>query len=365
MSSRKARRASLALGCAVVALVAAVPSASAEPRVLSTKLSHPAVVGRVSGLQVRAVDSQAPVAGAVASYGREGAFGTSACFAPDSSGHAPGPPFAAGSPVTISLPHSFENAGQLAGLLRIDSGSCIASADSLLQPFTATPVLPGQTPKPLILGVPVGQPQGSPAPSLPGVGDLPTLPLPPPPKPPVQLPPPPTLPIPPLPPVPIGGVTAARAKCPGAGRRIGKSARARLKARRVLLCLLNRERRARRLHPLHSQPRLFKASFRHSRAMVKERFFAHVQPGGIGLTTRLLRTHYLPSKGWIVGENIAWGRGAMDSPLNITRAWMNSTGHRANILNRGFRQIGIGIVPGVPTGSRRGATYTTDFGARR
>jgi len=99
--------------------------------------------------------------------------------------------------------------------------------------------------------------------------------------------------------------------------------------------------------------------------MVKERFFAHVQPGGIGLTTRLLRTHYLPSKGWIVGENIAWGRGPMDSPLYITRAWMNSTGHRANILNRGFRQIGIGIVPGVPTGSRRGATYTTDFGARR
>jgi hypothetical protein len=348
-----------------VALVAAVPSASAEPKVLSTKLSHPAVVGRASGLQVRAVDSQAPVAGAVASYGREGAFGTSACFAPDSSGHAPGAPFAAGSPVTISLPHSFEHAGQLAGLVRVDAGGCISSADSILQPFTATPVLPGQTPKPLILGVPVGQPQGSPPPSIPGVGGLPTLPLPPPPKPPIQLPPPPTLPIPPLPPVPIGGVTAARARCPGAGRRIGKGGRARLKARRVLLCLLNRERRARHLHPLHSQTRLFKASFRHSRAMVKERFFAHVQPGGIGLLTRLVRTRYLPSKAWIVGENIAWGRGAMDSPLNITRAWMKSTGHRANILKPGFRQIGVGIVPGVPTGSRRGATYTTDFGTRR
>jgi uncharacterized protein YkwD len=342
-----------------VALAAAVPSANAEPRVLSTKLSHPAVVGRLSGLQVLAVDSQAPVAGAVASYGREGAFGTSACIAPDSSGRAPGPPFTAGSPVTVSLPHSFEHAGALAGLLRVDAGGCVTSADSLLQPFTATPVMPGQTPKPLILGTPVGQPQGSPAPSLPGVGDLPKLPLPPPPTPPVQLPNPPTLPV------PIGGASAARAKCPGAGRRVGKSGRARLKARRVLLCLLNRERRARGLRPLHSQTRLFKASFRHSRAMVKERFFAHVQPGGIGLTTRLLRTRYLPSKAWIVGENIAWGRGAMDSPLNITRAWMHSTGHRANILKPGFRQIGVGIVPGVPTGSRRGATYTTDFGAKR
>jgi uncharacterized protein YkwD len=163
----------------------------------------------------------------------------------------------------------------------------------------------------------------------------------------------------------VGGVEAARAACSGASRRIRRSAKSRAKARVETLCLLNRERRARHLKPLRSQKRLFVASYRHSRAMVKERFFSHVQPGGIGLLTRLVRTHYLPSRRWLVGENIAFGRGSFDSPLQTVHAWMNSTGHRANILRPGFRQIGIGIYPGVPTNPHSGATYTTDFGVRR
>jgi uncharacterized protein YkwD len=358
----------VAVGVALVVVLATAAQASADPRLLSTKLSGPAVVGRSSGLTIRAVDPEAPVGGAVVTYGSEGALGTSACAAPDSEGRAPGPPFAPGSPVTMSLPHTFKHAGKLAGLLRVDSGSCVVSGDSLLQPFTATLVKPGQPPQPLVLGTPVLQPIGSPPPTLPGVPGLPPLPpLPPVPTPPVTLPSPPALPVEPptLPDIPIGGVRAAKAACPGAGRRIGKSARARVKARRAVLCLLNRERRKRGLKRLRSQQRLFKASFRHSRAMVKRRFFSHVQPGGVGLLTRLTRTHYLPSSSWFVGENIAWGRGSFDSPLSMVRAWMHSTGHRANILRPAFRQIGIGIYRGVPTGRRTGATYTTDFGFRR
>jgi uncharacterized protein YkwD len=47
---------------------------------------------------------------------------------------------------------------------------------------------------------------------------------------------------------------------------------------------------------------------------------------------------------------------------------MNSPGHRANILQRAFREIGIGIETGVPVRlsvSQSGATYTADFGVRR
>ena len=40
---------------------------------------------------------------------------------------------------------------------------------------------------------------------------------------------------------------------------------------------------------------------------------------------------------------------------------MHSAGHRANILAREFRMIGIGVANGAPTGDR-GATYATDFG---
>jgi len=47
---------------------------------------------------------------------------------------------------------------------------------------------------------------------------------------------------------------------------------------------------------------------------------------------------------------------------------MRSSGHRANILQRSFREIGIGIETGLPvrlSAAQSGATYTTDFGFRR
>jgi uncharacterized protein YkwD len=43
---------------------------------------------------------------------------------------------------------------------------------------------------------------------------------------------------------------------------------------------------------------------------------------------------------------------------------MHSPPHRANVLSRHFRDIGIGIAPGTPQhGRHSGATYTTDFGS--
>lgn len=47
------------------------------------------------------------------------------------------------------------------------------------------------------------------------------------------------------------------------------------------------------------------------------------------------------------------------------RAWMRSPGHRANILSRTFREVGVGIAIGAPTtagGVLDAGTYTTDFG---
>ncbi|MBK5117578.1 MAG: hypothetical protein JJE23_11745, partial [Thermoleophilia bacterium] len=67
---------------------------------------------------------------------------------------------------------------------------------------------------------------------------------------------------------------------------------------------------------------------------------------------------------WGLGENIAYGFGSQSSPKLIVKAWMKSSGHRANILNRSFEHIGIGIKPGVPTSGSHGATYTTTFGYR-
>jgi uncharacterized protein YkwD len=68
-----------------------------------------------------------------------------------------------------------------------------------------------------------------------------------------------------------------------------------------------------------------------------------------------------------LGENIAWGTGNLGTAAKIQRAWMASPGHRANILRRQFREIGIGIAVGAPVdaGGLDGATFTADFGVRR
>jgi uncharacterized protein YkwD len=84
------------------------------------------------------------------------------------------------------------------------------------------------------------------------------------------------------------------------------------------------------------------------------------------MAARILRTGYARNQGWSLGENIAWGTGDLGTAGSIQRAWMESPGHRANILRPQFREIGIGIAVGAPVpGGDEGATYTTDFGVRR
>ena len=51
---------------------------------------------------------------------------------------------------------------------------------------------------------------------------------------------------------------------------------------------------------------------------------------------------------WTFGENIAYGGGRYGTPKSITKAWMNSPGHRANILNPTFKDVGVGFEPGSP-----------------
>ncbi len=64
------------------------------------------------------------------------------------------------------------------------------------------------------------------------------------------------------------------------------------------------------------------------------------------------------------GDNLAFVAGPRSTPREIVVAWMHSSGHRANILNGRFREIGIGVVFDTPSQGLTGATYTTTFGAR-
>ena len=137
------------------------------------------------------------------------------------------------------------------------------------------------------------------------------------------------------------------------------------RARNATLCLLNRARARAGLPPLRANARLARAARRHASDMVRRRYFAHDSLGGVTAFERILRAHYVPRRrSWWLGENIGWGSLSLSQPAALVRAWMHSPPHRANILSRRFREVGIGISPGVPVRGHRlaGATYTTDFG---
>jgi uncharacterized protein YkwD len=90
-----------------------------------------------------------------------------------------------------------------------------------------------------------------------------------------------------------------------------------------------------------------------------------VAPDGQTLLDRINLTSYLKlrPRAWWLGENIAYGTQEQGQPIHIVTAWMRSPGHRRNILNARYRNIGIGVTHGTPL-TDYGATYVTDFGRR-
>jgi uncharacterized protein YkwD len=165
-------------------------------------------------------------------------------------------------------------------------------------------------------------------------------------------------------------IAPAGAQAQGCAETNLKPTRANLEqVRSAVLCLHNQERARHGLSSLRENPKLRKAAGRHSANMVSARFFDHTSPGGATMVDRIRRTGYTSgARGWALGENIAWGSGRLATAAQIHRSWMHSAGHRANILMRSFREIGIGIETGLPvrlSAAQSGATYTTDFGYRR
>jgi uncharacterized protein YkwD len=133
------------------------------------------------------------------------------------------------------------------------------------------------------------------------------------------------------------------------------------------LCLMNSERRKNGLPALSRNDLLARASRGHSIDMVKRRYFSHDSPEGRSVVDRLAATHYISKKrgGWAVGENIAWGTGQLGSPRAIVQAWMNSPGHRRNLLSPKYSSVGLGIAYGNPQDGGEGATFTTSFGRKQ
>jgi uncharacterized protein YkwD len=132
------------------------------------------------------------------------------------------------------------------------------------------------------------------------------------------------------------------------------------------LCLINRVRAHYGLHPLAFNTSLRDSADAHSDSMVIHHYFAHEGPGG-SVDSRITRAGYLHhTQGFTIGENIGGGHGRRwASPMSVFKEWMRSPPHRANILDPSYRDAGVGVARGFPTGTDAGsATYTVDFGAR-
>jgi len=138
-------------------------------------------------------------------------------------------------------------------------------------------------------------------------------------------------------------------------------------ARDAVLCLVNKQRDKAGLGNLHRDKRLQRAAQRHSDRMDGTGCFDHTCGGEGELGARLESVDYIEGglSHFAYGENIAWGRHRLGTPQEIVDAWMHSSGHRANILSRQFRDVGVGFTKGSPSSGRANAgIYTMDFGLR-
>ena len=117
---------------------------------------------------------------------------------------------------------------------------------------------------------------------------------------------------------------------------------------RQVVQLVNEERAKNGLAPLTVHTGAEQAAA--VRAKEIQTSFSHTRPDGSGFSTALTQAgvSYTTS-----GENIAYGQ---QTPQAVMEAWMNSAGHRANILNASFRQIGVGHVR-----SASGVSYWTQL----
>lgn len=128
-----------------------------------------------------------------------------------------------------------------------------------------------------------------------------------------------------------------------------------------ILELVNQERDAAGVAPLAFNAQLSAAAQGHSQDMADNNFIEHTGSDGSSPSDRAQQAGY-PSS--FVGENIAAGQSI---PEDAMSSWMNETppndGHRQNILNPDYREIGIGYVFSDTTDYQH--YWTQDFGAQQ
>lgn len=133
----------------------------------------------------------------------------------------------------------------------------------------------------------------------------------------------------------------------------------------LMLELINAARAKVGAQPLAFNGKLNSSTDSHTNWMIGTDAFSHTGASGSTPTTRMKKAGYVFSGSWSSAENIAWAStrgpsGYQDEVQLLHKNLMNSAGHKANILNKNFREIGIGFNVGEYQGWN-GAFVTENF----
>jgi uncharacterized protein YkwD len=124
-----------------------------------------------------------------------------------------------------------------------------------------------------------------------------------------------------------------------------------------VLAAMNQRRIEANLAPLHDDPRLNAAAEDRMRDMEERGYWAHRSPDGRSPFSWLRVHRYFLRT---AGENLATG---FETTELLTAGWMESRGHRANIMSPDFADCGIAVIDGATTGRAAGRSVVVLFGS--
>ena len=130
---------------------------------------------------------------------------------------------------------------------------------------------------------------------------------------------------------------------------------------KTMRCMVNYARKASGLKPLGSSSTIVAAANRKAADMIRCDEFSH-EACGRPFTYWMRQSGYLTGNCWEAGENIAFGSGRLGSVRSVFIAWMNSPGHRENILGE-YESIGVGLRIGTLEETVGARVWTQEFGS--
>ncbi len=151
---------------------------------------------------------------------------------------------------------------------------------------------------------------------------------------------------------------AAESDCADADARAGKVSKKRLAD--ALTCLIAEERDKRRLADVERSSALRRSASAHAHDMHEHGFFSHRSSDGRSVADRAKAAGYVRSaRTWEVAEALHWGQGSRSTPRRALAGLLSSPPHRAILLSRRLRDIGVAAFTRGTVG-----TYVVNMGRR-